>query len=193
MRPKTASMAASRIRWASAPVLAAWACSSTPTMPSLAFGPWGGDHISLTVAAAGSHVEFDCAQGDIPEAITVDARHQFSVSGTFVRERGGPIPVPAPPPDSHPAVYAGVVNGETMTMTVQLSDTQTMIGAFMLTRGSPGRLVRCLLPLAALQNKPALFHNSTHSSAVDTQVLVRSPVVHGNRLALYKQPPPSLN
>ena len=118
-------------------------------MPSLPVGPWGGDHISLTVSAASTHIEFDCASGDIPGPLTVDARNEFYGSGTFTRERGGPITVPPPPPDQHPAAYSGSVNGDTMLLTVQLTDSQTLIGAFTLTRGSPGRLVRCVLPLAA--------------------------------------------
>jgi hypothetical protein len=117
-------------------------------MPSVPVGPWGGDHISLTIAASNSHVDFDCAHGDIAGSFTVDARNQFYVSGTFTQEHGGPIIVPPPPPDLHPAVYAGSLNGDTMTMTVQLTDTQTLIGTFTLTRGSPGRVLKCLLPLA---------------------------------------------
>jgi hypothetical protein len=77
-----------------------------------------------------------------------NARNQFYISGTFTRERGGPIIVSPPPPDSHPAVFSGSVNGDTMTMTVQLTDTQTLIGTFTLTRGSPGRVLKCVLPLA---------------------------------------------
>ena len=138
-----------RIGWAVALLLAAWACSGSPTMPSLPVGPWGGDHISLTVSAASTHVEFDCASGDIPGPITVDARNDFDISGTITREYGGPITEPPPPPDQHPAAYSGSVNGDTMLLTVQLTDSQTLIGIFTLTRGSPGRLVRCVLPLTA--------------------------------------------
>ena len=36
----------------------------------------------------------------------------------------------------------------TMTMTVQLTDTQMVLGTFTLMRGSPGRVLKCLLPLA---------------------------------------------
>src|SRR5215472_8384380 len=139
----------SRKAWVPALVLVGLAaCSTSPTMPSLSLGPWGGDHVSLTVAASSSHLEFDCAHGDIPAPVTLDARNQFYVSGTFVRDRGGPIQVPPPPPDSHPAVYSGFVSGDVMTLTAQLTDTQTLIGVFTLLRGSPGRLLRCVLPLA---------------------------------------------
>ena len=116
-------------------------------MPSVAVGPWGGDHVSLTVATTESHLEFDCAHGDIPGSVALDTHGAFSVSGTFVREHGGPIQVPPAPPDSHPAVYAGAVAGDKMTLTVQLTDSQTLIGTFTLLRGSPGLVLKCLLPL----------------------------------------------
>jgi hypothetical protein len=106
-------------------------------------GVWGGDHISLTVANTTSHVEFDCAHGDILGALTINARNEFMVSGTFGREHGGPIRI-GEVPDSHPAVYFGSASVSTMTMTVQLTDTKEMIGSFTLTRDTPGRVTKCL-------------------------------------------------
>jgi hypothetical protein len=73
----------------------------------------------------------------------VDARHAFSVRGTFVREHGGPILV-GEPPDSHPADYVGSLTADTMVLTVQLIDTKDVIGTFTLIRGAPGRVVKCL-------------------------------------------------
>jgi len=108
---------------------------------------WGGDHIALTVANTATHIEFDCAHGDIPINLTVNARNEFDVSGTFVREHGGPIRV-GEMLDSHPAAYLGSITETTMMLTVRLTDTNEAIGAFTLSRGSPGRLVKCLLPLA---------------------------------------------
>jgi hypothetical protein len=132
-----------------AAVVAASACGSSPAGPSpVPTGVWGGDHIALTVAGMGSHIEFDCAHGDIPIALTVDARNEFAVSGTFVREHGGPIRV-GDVPDSHPAAYAGSVTETTMELTVRLTDTNESIGTFTLSRDSRGRIVKCLLPLAA--------------------------------------------
>jgi hypothetical protein len=131
-------------------LVAASACSSGPSAPSPALtGTWGGDHIALTVADTGTHSEFDCAHGDIPGALTVDARGDFDVSGTFVREHGGPIRV-GDVPDSHPAAYLGSVTGTTMVLTVRLTDTNEVIGTFTLSQGAPGRVVKCLLPLAGV-------------------------------------------
>ena len=120
------------------------ACGGNPTNPSTSpVGVWGGDHISLTVTDAGSRAEFDCAHGDIPNPWVIDTRHAFTVRGTFVRDRGGPILV-GEPPDSHPADYAGSVTASTMVLTVELIDTKDVIGTFTLTRGAPGRVVKCL-------------------------------------------------
>jgi hypothetical protein len=131
-----------------AAVVAASACSSSPTGPTpVRAGLWGGDHIALTVAGMSAHIEFDCAHGEIPVALMVNARNEFDVSGTFVREHGGPIRV-GEVPDSHPAAYVGSVSETTMVLTVRLTDTNEVIGTFALSRDSPGRVLKCLLPLA---------------------------------------------
>jgi len=116
-----------------------------PASPSttLLSGVWGGDHVSLTITASASHAEFECAHGDTPSAFFADDRHAFKVSGTFVREHGGPIQI-GEVPDSHPALYFGTAAGDAMALTVQLSDSNTVIGTFTLTRGTPGRIVKCL-------------------------------------------------
>jgi hypothetical protein len=106
-------------------------------------GMWGGDHIALTVADRGAHFEFDCAHGDTPITLVVNARNEFDVSGTFVREHGGPIRV-GEMPDSRPAAYVGSVTETTMVLTVRLTDTNEVIGTFSLSRGAPGRVVKCL-------------------------------------------------
>ncbi len=108
---------------------------------------WGGNDIALTVADTGTHVEFDCAHGDIAGSITLNAQNMFNVQGTYVREHGGPIRV-GEMTDSHPASYAGSATATTMVLTVRLTDTNDVIGTFTLSRGSPGRVLKCLLPLA---------------------------------------------
>src|SRR6266436_316471 len=102
-------------------VVATSACGSSPSAPSpVLTGMWGGDHIALT-ADSGAHIEFDCAHGDIPIMLIVNARNEFNVSGTFVREHGGPIRE-GEVPDSHPAAYVGSVTDTTMVLTVRLTD-----------------------------------------------------------------------
>ena len=113
----------------------------TPSTPSLMpTGLWGGDHIALTVDDRSAHVELDCAHGDIPTRLP-DA--PFTVAGTFVRERGGPIRVDEAA-DSHPAMYVASMTSSVMTLTIRLTDSSELVGTFTLTRGASGRVVKCL-------------------------------------------------
>ena len=117
------------------------AACGTPSTPSMMpTGLWGGDHILLTVADTSAHVELDCAHGDIPVRLPDAA---FTVAGTFVREHGGPIRV-GETPDSHPALYAASMSGGAMTLTIRLGDSGELVGTFTLTRGSSGRVFKCL-------------------------------------------------
>ena len=113
----------------------------TPSTPSpMPMGLWGGDHIALTVEDKSAHVELDCAHGDIPIRLP---EAPFTVAGTFVRERGGPIRVDETA-DSRPAMYVASMSGSVMTLTIRLTDSGELVGTFTLTRGSSGRVVKCL-------------------------------------------------
>ena len=113
----------------------------TPSEPSATLtGVWGGDHITLTVGETSARLDLDCAHGDIPTRLPPAP---FSVGGTFVRERGGPIRE-GDVPDSHPALYAASTSGDTMTLTIRLTDSGDLLGPFALTRGAPGRVIKCL-------------------------------------------------
>jgi hypothetical protein len=122
-----------------------WACGGASTGPSspMATGVWGGDHVAMKVTDAATHLELDCAHGDILAAITVDARGLFDVAGTFVREHGGPVRE-GEVLDSRPAKYSGSVISTTMKLTIRLDDSNEPIGTFTLVRGSSGRVLKCL-------------------------------------------------
>jgi hypothetical protein len=125
-------------------VVACCACGGVTTGPSrLPSGVWGGDHISLSVTDTGTLVELDCAHGDIPAGLALDRHGQFQATGTYTREHGGPIRQ-GESPDSHPAIYSGLVASTTMTLTIRLSDTNESIGTFTLVSSSPGRVFKCL-------------------------------------------------
>jgi hypothetical protein len=104
---------------------------------------WGGTSIRLDVTSQGATIEYDCAHGSIDEPLVADRDGRFIVSGTHVREHGGPIRQDEPP-DRHPARYEGRLTGETMRLTITLTDLQQGIGTFTLTRGATGRLLKCL-------------------------------------------------
>ena len=119
------------------------ACALNHMSPSSTLtGSWGGEHVVLTVSEPATHLEFDCAHGDLSDRITIDAQGRFNMAGTFVRERAGPVRQDAAP-DSHPASYEGSVLADTMTLTVRLVGSGEPIGAFTLIRGATGRIVKC--------------------------------------------------
>lgn len=105
-------------------------------------GIWGGNHIQLDVSDKGAAIEYDCAHGTIAEPIQLNSEGRFQAKGTYVPEHGGPVRNDETPV-SHPANYAGSVNGKTLTLTVTLTDSSASIGTFTLTQGSEPQLVKC--------------------------------------------------
>jgi hypothetical protein len=111
-------------------------------MRSARAGTWGGEHISLEVTDQGGRVEYDCAHGTVDQRIVPDARGRFEVRGTHVREHGGPVRR-GETEDSHPARFAGEIQGDTMTLTVTESDTKEVVGTFTLVFGQRPRVMKC--------------------------------------------------
>src|ERR1044071_7210900 len=80
-------------------------------------GSWGGADIALEVTTEGVEINFDCATGHIDKAIVPDSAGKFSVSGTYIREHGGPMRNDETQ-DRKGATYKGTVNGEKMSLSV---------------------------------------------------------------------------
>ncbi len=113
---------------------------STPAL----LGAWAGDHIRLTVDDKGALIVFDCASGSIDTSVVTDALGRFSLAGHWLAST--PIPPAAGyEPHSFPAIYSGVVNGNTMmlTITVSFSGTLPTPETFTLVKNAAGRLVFC--------------------------------------------------
>jgi hypothetical protein len=109
----------------------------------IALGVWGGEHVNLVVTNAGGALEYDCAHGTIDQPLVTDSSGRFELAGTHTREHGGPIRS-GEKPDKHPARYAGTTDGQTMALTVTLTDSAAPVGTFTLTRGRIGRILKCL-------------------------------------------------
>jgi len=108
----------------------------------LPVGDWGGEHIALTVTAAGGHFEFDCASGDILRPMKVDASGRFSMDGVFVPERPGAQRF-GEIPDRKPARYTGRLDDSTLTFDVTLTESKTTMGSFSVTRDATARVRKC--------------------------------------------------
>jgi hypothetical protein len=108
--------------------------------PNAEEGVWGGPHVRLVITSNGGEIEFDCGHGQLNEPLKRDAQGRFDVAGTFVREAG---PVRQEETSGKPARYSGRIEGDIMTLTLTLSDSNEKPDEFSLTRGSDGRLWKC--------------------------------------------------
>src|SRR5262245_50492715 len=105
-------------------------------------GVWGGQHIHAQITENGAELEFDCAHGSIPQAITLDSKGRFDVAGKFAAEHTGPVRRDEESND-RAVHYAGSVRAQEMTLTITDTASKEVIGTFSLRYGSEGRLVKC--------------------------------------------------
>jgi hypothetical protein len=119
-------------------------CSAKSADGVLREGTWGGEHVQLVARGGqGAELEFDCAHASVPGALELNDSGDFSWSGVWVREHGGPVRE-GEPPDAHPAIFAGRVRGDRMTLTVRLEDDGSEQGSFELVYGRTGTVYKCL-------------------------------------------------
>ncbi|SRR5712692_2714352 len=116
---------------------------TSPTEGRVATGTWGADRLRVDVTPGGGTTEYDCAHGTIDEPLVADRNGRFSASGTHTFDHGGPVRIDEVP-NTHPARYDGRVTGDTLQLTVTVTDTQQMLGPFTLTLRAVPRLVKCL-------------------------------------------------
>ncbi len=113
-----------------------------PAIRLLQSGSWGSpqstglDNHLLTVTSTGATLDQECAHGTISQAIVLNATGHFDVAGQYSIQAG-----PSTPP--RPARFAGTVNGQTMTLTVTMTETNQTFGPFTLTFGQQPRIGYC--------------------------------------------------
>jgi hypothetical protein len=105
-------------------------------------GAWGGLHISLEVTDTGAQINYDCAHGRISEKIVPDSDGAFEVKGFHTPEHPGPTREGED--NEQPAIYRGSIHEDTMTLAVRLSGHDEPVGTFELTRGSAGKIRKCM-------------------------------------------------
>jgi hypothetical protein len=106
-------------------------------------GQWGGQGISLQIEGTTATVTFDCAHGEISETMVPDGSGKFAVKGTFTKERGGPTREDDVNTGS-PATYSGIVEGDSLQLTITLNATKEQMGNYTLMHGKAGRIRRCM-------------------------------------------------
>lgn len=113
------------------------------TRTTVSAGTWGGNGIAVVVEPRSARIEYDCAHGEITEALTIDKDGYFDAKGIHVREMGGPIRQDNPN-QGQPARYIGRVSANTMTLKVTLTDSGTVIGDYEVELGRNPRLHKCM-------------------------------------------------
>jgi len=117
------------------------ACSSATAPAPMAEGVWGGQEASLVLTREGGSLSYPCGVGTMDPTWAVDANGQLTGNGQHFLG-GGPVPVGGRPP--HPARYVGTISGNTLLLTVTLTDLNETIGPFHLQRGGPFVAESCL-------------------------------------------------
>ena len=109
-------------------------------MQRIPVGNWGGQHINIKVTAQSATIEYDCANGVIQGPLVVDRNGNFNLRGTHRMERGGPVRADETPREV-PATYTGSIRGNTMTLSLKVSDAE--VETFKLVKGKEGELFKC--------------------------------------------------
>ena len=119
------------------------ACGGNSVQPGTKIeGLWGAEHLELLAESNGALLEYDCASGTIDSPLILDANGEFNLLGTHT-VGGGPVNLDDPP-EAQPARFQGRVQGKRLELTVRLTNTGVVIGPYILIRGEPGLLYRCL-------------------------------------------------
>ncbi|HMG71433.1 MAG TPA: hypothetical protein VK544_09995 [Gemmatimonadaceae bacterium] len=119
--------------------LAILACSAATSTPITdVAGTWGGDNAGMIVTGTDVHVHIGCTLGDATGPIRPDANGLFEVPATYNVDA-----YPVNRGITHPAIFTGRIVGETMTLTVTLTDTARVLGPVTLTFGKEPMMGPC--------------------------------------------------
>ena len=122
-------------------LVASIACSSAISTPAgnlVIQGTWGGDNAGLIVNLDDVHVHIGCTLGDAKGPVQTDLKGHFEATGTYNVDA-----YPVNRGIEHPAKFSGDVAGDTMTLTVTLTDTGQVLGPVNLTYGKQPQMGPC--------------------------------------------------
>ena len=83
------------------------------------------------------------AAGRIEEPLIADSDGRFVASGTHTPGHGGPVRIDEILP-RRPAEYTGRVDGDLLSLTVVMTDSNIVVGTFQMTRGRSPHVIKCL-------------------------------------------------
>jgi hypothetical protein len=115
------------------------ACSPVTSTPvTEVAGTWGGDNAGLVVDESNVHVHIGCTVGDAVGPIRPDLNGRFVATGTYNVDA-----YPVNRGIIHPASFSGRIVGETMTLSVTLTDNGRMLGPVTLVYGKEPTMGPC--------------------------------------------------
>jgi len=103
-------------------------------------GAWGGDQAVFTLTAEGGKLTTGCSQGRLAGPVSLDSRRHFDRPGSVEVGRAGPQRAEQGP-QTEPAQFSGVVEGQTLRLTVR-SDAGER--TYVMSAGAQPKLIRCL-------------------------------------------------
>ncbi len=118
------------------------ACRNAPIDTQDVLGTWGGANARLVLEDSLGTIEYDCAHGTIARGWTVSTSGEFHGTGRHVQETGGPSF--SGDTLSRPARYDGSIDGNSLNLTVTLTDSAKLLGTFVLKHNSNGSVFKCL-------------------------------------------------
>ena len=120
-------------------IFAVLACSAaTSARITEVVGTWGGDNAGLIVTDTDVHVHIGCTLGDAVGPIHPDADGRFEATGTYNVDA-----YPVNRGIVHPAQFTGQITGQTMALTVTLTDTARVLGPVTLIYGKEPKMGPC--------------------------------------------------
>jgi len=117
-------------------LLACSAATSTPITDVV--GTWGGDNAGMIITGTDVHVHIGCTVGDAVGPIRTDADGRFQATGTYNVDA-----YPVNRGIEHPARFSGQIVGQSMTLTVTLTDTARVLGPVTLIYGKEPKMGPC--------------------------------------------------
>ena len=117
-------------------ILACSAATSTPITDVV--GTWGGENAGLIVTNNDVHVHIGCTLGNATGPIRADATGRFEATGTYNVDA-----YPVARDILHPATFTGQIVGQTMTLTVTLTDNGQVVGPVTLIYGKEPKMGPC--------------------------------------------------
>jgi hypothetical protein len=102
---------------------------------------WGGEHVRMEPTSKGADLDFDCAMGTIDQPLALTTDGKFQATGTYTRERGGPVTKDGD--QAVAATYVGTIKDGSMHLEIVLVNNNVTVGTYDLVRSSFGHVMKC--------------------------------------------------